>query len=55
VAKVRSYDFHNMPTKKEELEGLLPILNIAAYVDKFHNSKKTLDQKGLRRVRVRKK
>jgi hypothetical protein len=40
VTKVRSYDFHNMPTKKEELDELLPLLDLAAYVDKFHNSKK---------------
>ena len=26
VTKVRSYDFHNMPVKKEELDGLLPLL-----------------------------
>ncbi len=40
VTKVRSYDFHNMPTKKEELDELLPLLDLGAYVDKFHNSKK---------------
>jgi len=40
VTKVRSYDFHNMPTKKEELEGLLPLLDLAAFVDKFHSSKR---------------
>jgi hypothetical protein len=40
VTKVRSYDFHNMPTKKEERHELLPLLDLAAYVDKFHNSKK---------------
>jgi hypothetical protein len=40
VTKVRSYDFHDMPTKKEELEGLLPLLDIASYVDNFHKSKK---------------
>lgn len=40
VTKVRSYDFHNMPTTKEELEDLLPLLDLAAYVDKFHSSKK---------------
>lgn len=39
VTKVRSYDFQNMPTKKEELNGLLPLLELALYVDKFHNSK----------------
>jgi hypothetical protein len=39
VTKVRSYDFHNMPTKKEELDGLLPLIDLPAYVDKFHSSK----------------
>ena len=36
VTKVRSYDFHNMPIKKEELDGLLPLIDLPAYVDKFH-------------------
>jgi diadenosine tetraphosphate (Ap4A) HIT family hydrolase len=40
VTKVRSYDFHNMPVKKDELDGLLPLLDLAEYVDKFHNLKK---------------
>jgi hypothetical protein len=40
VTKVRSYDFHDMPTKKAELEGMLPLLDIASYVDNFHKSKK---------------
>lgn len=40
VTKVRSYDFHDMPVTKEELEGLLPILDLAAYVDAFHVRKK---------------
>lgn len=40
VTKVRSYDFHNMPTNKDELDGLLPLLDLAAYVDKFHSLKK---------------
>jgi hypothetical protein len=40
VTKVRSYDFHNMPTKKEELAELFPLLDLAAYVDKFHSTKK---------------
>ncbi len=39
VMKVRSYDFHNMPVKKEELADLLPLLEITAYVDKFHSGK----------------
>lgn len=40
VMKVRSYDFHDMPTKKEELEGLLPLIELAPYVDKFHRTDK---------------
>lgn len=40
VTKIRSYDFHDMPTKKEDLEQLHPLLDLAAYVDKFHGSKK---------------
>ena len=40
VTKVRSYDFHDMPATKEELEDLLPLLDLAAYVDAFHSSKK---------------
>jgi len=39
ATKVRSYDFHDMPATKEELEDLLPLLNLAAYVDRFHASK----------------
>ena len=40
VTKVRSYDFHDMPVKKEELEGLLPLIDLVTYVDNFHRSKK---------------
>lgn len=40
VTKVRNYDFQNMPAKKEELEGLLPLIDIAVYVDQFHSLKK---------------
>jgi hypothetical protein len=40
VTKVRSYDFHDMPSTKEELEDLIPLLRLAAYVDAFHSSKK---------------
>jgi hypothetical protein len=40
VTKVRSYDFHDMPVKKEELKGLLPLIDLVAYVDNFHRSKK---------------
>lgn len=39
VTKVRSYDFHDMPTKKKELEGLLPLIELPGYVDKFHKEK----------------
>jgi len=40
VTKVRNYDFHDMPTKENELDELLPLLDLSAYVDKFHDSKK---------------
>jgi len=40
VTKVRSYDFHEMPVKKEEFAGLLSLLDLASYVDNFHKSKK---------------
>jgi len=40
VTKVRSYDFHEMPKNKKELDDLLPLLDIASYVDNFHKSKK---------------
>lgn len=40
VTKVRSYDFHDMPAAKEAMEGLLPLLELAAYVDAFHSAKK---------------
>ncbi len=39
VTKVRSYDLQKMPTKKEELDGLQPLLDLTAYVDRFHQSK----------------
>ncbi|HRP57091.1 hypothetical protein [Agriterribacter sp.] len=42
ATKVRSYDFHDMPSAKEELEGLLPLLELAAYVDQFHSVKNNL-------------
>ena len=38
VMKVRSYDFQNLPTKKEELEGLQPLIDLAKYVDNFHKT-----------------
>lgn len=40
VMKVRSYDFHPMPVKKEELDPLQPLLEIAGYVDRFHANRK---------------
>lgn len=40
VMKVRSYDFHPMPAKKEELDTLQPLLEIASYVDRFHANRK---------------
>ncbi len=36
ATKVRSYDFHDMPVKKEDLDGTLPLFELAAYIDKFH-------------------
>ncbi len=41
VTKVNSYDFHTMPENKEELEGLLPLLDLAAFVDEFHSAENT--------------
>jgi hypothetical protein len=38
VKKVRKYDIHNMPTSKEELNGLMPLVDLAEYVDNFHKS-----------------
>lgn len=40
VTKVKSYDFHPMPSRKEELKELQPLIDIAEYVDKFHAGKK---------------
>jgi len=40
VTKIRNYDFHEMPTNKDELDNLLPLLDLSTYVDKFHDSKK---------------
>jgi hypothetical protein len=40
VTKVRSYDFHDMPTTEEELKDLFPLLGLAYYIDKFYASKK---------------
>lgn len=36
VHKVRGYDFHAMPEDPEELKGLKPLVDLAAYVDAFH-------------------
>ena len=38
VTKVKNYDFQNMPASKEEQKDLLPLKDIATYVDKFHRS-----------------
>lgn len=40
VTKVRSYDFHNMPPNAANLTDLFPLLELATYVDNFHNRKK---------------
>jgi hypothetical protein len=39
VKKVRKYDLHNMPTSKEQLKGVMPLLDLPEYVDNFHKSK----------------
>ena len=38
VKKVRKYDIQNMPTSKQELQGLMPLLDLPDYVDNFHKS-----------------
>lgn len=38
VTKVRKYNFQNMPTKQKDLKGLMPLLDLAKYVDNFHKS-----------------
>ena len=38
VKKVRKYDIHNMPTSKEQLKGVMPLLDLPDYVDNFHKS-----------------
>ena len=40
ATKIRGYDFHDMPAAKEDLEDLLPLLDLAAYIDQFHTPKK---------------
>lgn len=41
VMKVRSFDFHDMPVKKEELLDLQPLTDLPAFVDEFHRKKKS--------------
>jgi hypothetical protein len=36
VTKVRSYDFHNMPSNQNELDDLKPLLDLADYIDEFY-------------------
>jgi hypothetical protein len=40
VKKVRSYDFHPMPTDQGELAELKPLIEIVNYVDSFYQKKK---------------
>lgn len=40
VTKVRSYDFHNMPPNADNLTEIFPLLELATYVDNFHNRRK---------------
>jgi hypothetical protein len=39
VKKVRNYDFHTMPTDRDLLSELKPLVEIASYVDNFHRQK----------------
>ena len=39
VKKIRSYDFQNMPKKRAEQKDLRPLVDLAKYVDSFHNAK----------------
>lgn len=39
VTKVNSYDFHPMPESKAEQDSLMPLLEIAGFVDNFHSSR----------------
>ena len=39
--KVRYYYYINMPTKPETLSELMPLIDLADYVDNFYKSKKT--------------
>jgi hypothetical protein len=38
VKKIRSYDFQNMPKKRAGLKDLRPLVDLAKYVDSFHNA-----------------
>ncbi|RFS22702.1 hypothetical protein DVR12_12985 [Chitinophaga silvatica] len=40
VMKVRHFDLQNTPTKKEELKDLLPLLDLAEFVDNFQKTKR---------------
>ena len=40
VKRVRSYDFHSMPTEQNQLIELKPLIEIASYVDNFHLQRK---------------
>ncbi len=39
VTKVRSYDFHQLPTSKSELRKLKPLLQLADFVDRWTEQK----------------
>ena len=39
ITKVASFDFHPMPTQKEELDDLRPLLELAAFVDNSYGLK----------------
>lgn len=39
VTKVRGYDFHNMPPNADNLTDLLPLLELAQFVDYFYSRK----------------
>lgn len=40
VTKIRSYDFQKMPSNRQELAGLKPLLEVAFFVDKFYKGRK---------------
>jgi len=39
VKKVRYYDFQNLPSKKSDLKTLLPLLDLASWIDDFYKNK----------------